>query len=239
MVLYEVVFKVTHSCPFCNISKKFSKLKMFVWCNRTHEAIEIITKDPKEYATVLNELSKIGRIIDESFDGHKAHIIIKQCTCRLDNSVGRNIDDFNILHVSPIAYESGWEYYRIIVFQHRDLARFFQRLEDKKITYKILRKVPFDGFLASSLTLTADALFANLTNKQADSLMTAYKHGYYRLPRVADVKEIASKKRIPRTTFQEHLRKAESKIITSLIPYMQLFRQAPEEKRKSLKIVKT
>jgi len=237
MVLYEVVFKVTHDCPFCNISKRFSKLKMFVWCNRTYEAVEVITEDPKEYSIVLNELSKIGRIIDESFDGHKAHMIIKQCTCRLENSVGKNIDDFNILHVSPVAYEKGWEYYRIVVFQHRDMDRFFQRLEDKGTIYKILRKMPFDGFLASSLTLTADALFANLTDKQVDSLMTAYRYGYYRLPRTADVKAIANKKRIPRTTFQEHLRKAESKLITSLIPYIQLFRQAPEEKRKSLKII--
>jgi hypothetical protein len=117
------------------------------------------------------------------------------------------------------------------------MDRFFQRLEDKRFTYKILRKVPFDGFLASSLTLTADALFSNLTDKQADSLVTAYRYGYYRLPRAADVKAIASKKRIPRTTFQEHLRKAESKLITSLIPYIQLFRQASEEKRKSLKII--
>lgn len=38
---------------------------------------------------------------------------------------------------------------------------------------EILRKVDFDGFIASSLTLTADALFSDLTEKQMDALLTA------------------------------------------------------------------
>ncbi|MCJ7430513.1 hypothetical protein MUO83_04775, partial [Candidatus Bathyarchaeota archaeon] len=80
MVLYEVVLKVTHDCPFCNISKKFPALKMFVWCNREHEAIEIATENPEEYSAARRELSKIGRIVDESFDGTKVHMIIKECT---------------------------------------------------------------------------------------------------------------------------------------------------------------
>jgi len=236
MVLYEVVLKVTHDCPFCNISKKFPALKMFVWCNREHEAIEIATENPEEYSAVRRELSKIGRIVDESFDGTKVHMIIKECTCRLENSVGKNIDAFNLLHISPAIYGGGWEYYRIVAFQHKDLNRFLQRLEDKGFVFEILRKVPFDGFLASSLTLTADALFSDLTEKQADALMTAYKYGYYKLPRKANIGTIAGKKRLPRTTYQEHLKKAENKLIASLIPYLQLFRQAPEEKRNSLKI---
>jgi len=133
---------------------------------------------------------------------------------------------FNLLHVLPVIYERGWEYYRVIAFRHKDLKNLLQRLEEMNFTVEVLRKVPFDGFIASSLTLTADALFSDLT----------YSHGYYRLPRKTDVKTIASRKRVPRTTFQEHLKKAENKLVASLIPYIQLFRKASTEKRKRLKI---
>ena len=47
---------------------------------------------------------------------------------------------------------------------------------------------------------------------------------------------IAFKERVPRTTFQEHLKKAENKLVAALVPYIQLFNHAPIEKRQSLKI---
>ena len=92
---------------------------------------------------------------------------------------------------------------------------------------KILRKVPFDGFIASSLTISADTLFSNLTERQLDAILTAHRHGYYNLPRDADVQEIAAKKKVPRTTFQEHLKKAENKLVASLVPSKYLDEPTP------------
>jgi hypothetical protein len=175
-------------------------------------------------------------VVEESSDQHKAHLIIETCTCTRENSVGKNIQDFDLLHVSPIIYSKGWEYYRVIAFKHEELKKLLHRLEERGIVYEIVRKVPFDGFIASSLTLTADALFSELTNKQMDALLTAHNNGYYLFPRKADIQSIAAKKRVPRTTFQEHLKKAENKIVASLIPYIQLYRYAPIKKRESLKI---
>lgn len=238
MPLFEVVFKITHDCPFCNISKKFPSMKMFFWCNNEYDVIEMIAEKPEEYSSVLKELSKISRIVEESSDQHKVHIVLKTCACHtIENSVTKYIDESTLLHVSPIIYESGWEYYRVIAFRHKDLERFFKNIEEKGFVFDVLRKVPFDGFIASSLTLTADSLFSGLTEKQMNALLSAYNYGYYRLPRKADVATIAVKKKVPRTTFQEHLKKAENKLIASLVPYIMLYRQAPEEKRKSLKII--
>ena len=236
MPLYEIVFKVTHDCPFGNISRRFPSLKMFLWCNREHEVIEMLTNDQEEYSAVMEEIVKLGGLIEESSDRDSVHIVTKKCFCTTENSVSKNIDAFNLLHVSPVVYERGWEYYRVIAFRHKDLKNLLQWLEEMNFTVEVLRKVPFDGFIASSLTLTADALFSDLTEKQMDALLTAYSHGYYKLPRKNDVKTIASRKRVPRTTFQEHLKKAENKIVASLIPYIQLFRKASIEERKRLKI---
>lgn len=236
MPIYEAVFKVTHDCPFANISRKFPSLKMFVWCNREHEVIEIIVENRKIYSDVMREISKLGGIVEVSSDRHNAHFITKNCLCNLENSVGRNIDEYDILHVSPVIYDGGWEYYRVIVFRHKDLNRLLQQLDSKGFVVNVLRVVPFDGFVASSLTLTADALFSDLTQKQIDALLSAYSYGYYQFPKKADVKTIASRKGVPRTTLQEHLTKGENKIIASLVPYIKLFERASEEKRKRLKI---
>jgi hypothetical protein len=235
--MFEIVFKAMHDCPFGNISREFPSLKMFVWCNREHEVIEIIFENREEYPAIVKELSRIGGIVNGSYDGSKIHLISRKCFCTIDNSIGKNIDAFDLLHVSPVVYERGWEYYRLIMFRHEDLKKLLLRLEQMGVTIEILRKVPFDGFIAGSLTLTADALFSDLTEKQIDALLTSFANGYYRLPRKIPLTMIAKKKGVARTTFEEHLRKAENKIVTCLIPYLQLFKRAPMEKRENLRVV--
>ncbi len=146
MPLYEVVFKVTHDCPFGNISRRFPSLKMFLWCNREYEVIEILVDDREEYSAVMEEIVKIGGVIEESSDRDSVHIVTKKCFCTTENSVSKNIDAFNLLHVSPVVYERGWEYYRIIVFRHKDLKSLLQRLEEMNFTVEI-----FERFLSMAL----------------------------------------------------------------------------------------
>ena len=239
MTLFEVAFKVTHDCPFCDISKKYPRLKMFGWCNREHDVIELIVDKPDEYCAVIDEISRIEGMVEKSSDLHDAHFFVKKCFCKSEDSVTRIIDEFDLLQISPIVYRHGWEYYRVIAFKHEDLKGLMQRFEEKGLKFEILRKVDFDGFIASSLTLTADALFSDLTEKQMDALLTAYSNGYYNLPRKANVQDIANKKRVSRTTYQEHLKKAENKLVASLVPYVQLFRRMAPEKRNNIRTLRT
>jgi len=231
MPLFETLLKVTHDCPYANISRKFPSLKMFAWCNNEHDIIELVIENETDWQPIMKEAAKAFDIVEETSDQGKVHILVKPCTCGGENSVSKKIEDSNLLEVPPVMYDHGWEYYRLIAFRHKDLESLLQRLEEKKFAFEILRKVPFEGFIAGSLTLTADSLFANLTEKQMEALLTAYGYGYYSLPRKADVQTIASRKQMSRTTFQEHLKKGENKLVGSLIPYIQLFMHASPEKR--------
>jgi predicted DNA binding protein len=231
MTLFEVTFKVTHDCPYCNVSKKYPRLKMFDWCNREYDVIEVIIDEPDEYSAVIGEISKIEGIVEKSSDLQNAHFFVKKCYCKAEDSVTRILDEFDVLQISPIIYRHGWEYYRVVAFGHEELKALMQRFEKKGIKYEILRKVHFEGFIAGSLTLTAGALFSDLTEKQMDALLTAYRNGYYSLPRKANVQDIAFKKKVSRTTYQEHLKKAENKLVASLVPYAQLFKRVPPERR--------
>ena len=203
---------------------------MFDWCNREYDVIELIIDDTGEYSAVIDEMSKIEGMVEKSSDLHNAHFFVKKCFCKAEDSVTRILDEFDLLQISPIIYRHGWEYYRVIAFGHEDLKGLMQRFEERGIEYEILRKVDFEGFIAGSLTLTADSLFSDLTEKQMDALLTAYGSGYYSLPRKSNVQDIAHKKKVSRTTYQEHLKKAENKLVASLVPYAQLFNHVPPEK---------
>lgn len=236
MSLFEVTFRISHDCPFGNISRKIQSLKMFTWCNRQHDVMEFILENQDDYPALMDEISNFCGVIDKISDGNKVHVVTKNCSCNPDNSVVGNIDATNLLHITPTIYENGWEYYRTIAFRHKDLEDFLQRIKKRGFKIEILRKVPFNGSISGSLTLTADSLFSNLTQKQIDALVSAYSNGYFLLPRKADVKEIAFRKQVSRTTFQEHLNKAENKIMSTLIPYMKLFSNIPNRKSINFKM---
>lgn len=213
-------------------------MKKYFWCNYNNDVIEIVVENPDDYGLVVDELNEhrpIG-IIEESSDQLKVHIVVKSCSCDDDETVERQISSVNMLHIYPSVLERGWEYHRILFFRHEDFEELMQRLKENSFTVEILRKVPFDGLISGSLAFTADALLSDLTEKQVDAILTAHRYGYYSLPRRADVQTIASKINVPRTTFQEHLKKAENKLISALAPYVQLFKHSSQDQRKKLKI---
>jgi len=238
MTLFEVVLKVTFEAVLIDLSRRFPSAKIFIWCNRENDVIEVIVKNPEDYPLVVEEIRAhdILGVIEESSDNRSFCLIVHKCHCMMENTIVRHIGTLDVLNIFPNLIDNGWVYHRLIVFRHEDLEELLRRLEKWAWTYKILRKVPFDGFIASSLTLTADALFSNLTEKQIEAMLTAYRHGYYNLPRNSDVQTIAAKEKVPRTTFQEHLKKAENKIVAALVPYIQLFNHAPPEERRNLRI---
>lgn len=240
MTLFEVVLKVAFDSFFIDLSRRFPSAKIFIWCNRENDVIEVIVRNPEEYPFIMEAIRarNILDVVEESSDNHSFYLNVNKCCCMKNNTIVRHIGTLDILNIFPNFIEKGWAYHRLIVFKHEDLEELFRRLEKWGWVYKILRKVPFNGFIASSLTLTADALFSRLTERQMDAMLTAHRHGYYNLPRDADVQTISAKEKVPRTTFQEHLKKAENKLVASLVPYIQLYKNASPEKRKSLSIDK-
>ena len=68
----------------------------------------------------------------------------------------------------------------------------------------------------SGLGATAAAVETRLTERQREAVSTAVELGYYEVPRETGHDEIATALGCSRSTAAEHLRKAESKIVTSL-----------------------
>jgi hypothetical protein len=198
--------------------------------------MEFVTKEDEDTEHLLKAATAIGVTIGQFSDCGNIHAIIQDCQCNAENSVTVLFDACNLLQISPVVYMEGWEHYRLIAFKQSDIREIMRLLDQRDITYEILRKVPFDGFIASSLTLTADALFSELTDKQIEALLTAYTNGYYQMPRRADIQTISERTDLVRTTFQEHLRKAENKLIAAIVPYLELFRKAPESRREEINL---
>ncbi|HKT21008.1 MAG TPA: helix-turn-helix domain-containing protein, partial [Nitrososphaerales archaeon] len=73
-----------------------------------------------------------------------------------------------------------------------------------------------------AITVPVDEFLGALTKKQLGAFMAAMQMGYYGMPKGATIDEIASRQGMKRSTYEEHLRKAELKILQSVRPYARL-----------------
>lgn len=245
MTLFDVALKVsflkTHNRSqffLTDLTRRFPSTSIFIWCNRENDVLEIVVRNPEEYPLVLEEFRAcpISRGVEEISDDRRLYLNISECHCMDQDTIVRHIGKLDVLNIFPNMIENGWVYHRLIIFKHEALEELLKRLENTGWFYKILRKVPLDGFVASSLTMSADAILSGMTEKQMEAILTAHRHGYYNLPRLSDVQTIAAKEEVPRTTFQEHLMKAENKLVNALVPHLKLLNHASPERRRSLRV---
>jgi len=237
--MFEVVFRVRTDSFYCDVTQRYPSAKMYTWCNNNNDIIEILVEKRNEYEKVVEEMRSHERdgLLEESSDTQKIHMMVTNCDCNIAQSIWSHLGDLHILKIQPTVVEKGWEYHRTVVFLHEDYEEFTRKLENNGFEIEVLRKVPYDGLIASSLTITTDTLLSGLTERQVNAMLTAHKHGYYKLPRVTDLQTISNKERVARTTFQEHLKKAENKVVDALVPYLTMFRLNTPNQRNRLKIV--
>lgn len=67
--------------------------------------------------------------------------------------------------------------------------------------------------------------------RQLEALRLAVDNGYYEQPRGTSIEELATQTTVARATFEEHLRKAENKLITNAGQFIRLLTETQETNR--------
>jgi predicted DNA binding protein len=89
------------------------------------------------------------------------------------------------------------------------LRRALENLRKLKMHFKVIS--------LTDARFSSDSLLGALTEKQRKVLITAYKLGYYNLPRKIDSEQLAKRLNLKRSTLVVHRRKAELRIISKIL----------------------
>jgi predicted DNA binding protein len=89
------------------------------------------------------------------------------------------------------------------------LRRALENLRKSKMHFKVIS--------LTDARFSSDSLLDALTEKQRKVLITAYKLGYYNLPRKIDSEQLAKRLNLKRSTLVVHRRKAELRIISKIL----------------------
>jgi hypothetical protein len=114
-----------------------------------------------------------------------------------------------LIFVKPVVnHFDGFEYWEIGSWDRKELMNFMN---------KVKKHMDFFELLKLSKSKLADVyfpvIFPKLPKKQKKAIELAFKRGYYSYPKKVELKDLAREMKISIPTMQEHLRKAEIKLI--------------------------
>ena len=227
MVLQEISFRLQHDSPYNNFSRKYPEVPMSVWCNHDKDILEVRCEDRAVFQKcredIINLCIVIGTpVIRYALESESTFVLVKHCSCYYQGSILQALSDHNLLYVPPVSHREGWEHYRIIGFGAKDSQRFFRGLKSKAVTEILSKRVATQASITDYSAVSLGSFLADLTKKQIQAFLMALELGYYELPKRTTLDQIANVNRIPRSTFESHVRKAESKIMQALGPYVKM-----------------
>ncbi len=232
MTYYELEFRVQHECPYNRFSKSHPSVVISHWCNWSRDFLEIRgTGGPEARfrSDVRRMLTEVrSKPIRTTQIGGNVRLVLQHCSCdHLPPPTLPTIEKRNCLNLQPMIYSEGWERYRIAAFSDRDVKELFRDLKRESLVELVARRTIPEGSVHESLMISAASLLSGLTDKQSRALVAALDQGYYSLPRDATSVEIARRLGTPRTSFADHLRKGQNKVIAAVGPYLRM-RTDPE-----------
>jgi len=234
----EIAFRIKRDKPSVRILKEFPEAVVSQWCNNSErDVLEIRVDQETSLRKFEKELLSTADVLAYHMDlNDKVMILVEKCDCYKPGSIAKLITESNCLLMPPVVYNKGWEHYKIISFRPEDERKFFNGLK-KFADMNILSKTRiFNAGTGGGIRVSILSLFSRMTDKQLNALLVAYEHGYYKSPRRITTEKLAKRMIITRPTYEEHLRKAENKIISAIAPYLRLLYFRKPSKPPSLRV---
>ncbi|MBZ6494995.1 helix-turn-helix domain-containing protein [Natrinema longum] len=221
MSLYEASFRVKHECPYREISEQYPDLTIREWYLSDCQVIEI-TSSESPADELLEEIDQLGTILHRSIDESGLHVVTQSCLCSLEGSIIERFEEYNCLYQPPTIHRQGWEHYTIIAFDESDIQALHHDLEADRDIEVLSKTAITEQQIPHSMLAPVDQLFEDVTERQMAALRLALESGYYEQPRKTSLRDLADRTAVARSTYEEHLRKAENKLLTNAGQFLRL-----------------
>jgi predicted DNA binding protein len=220
--MYAATFKARHDCVVGNQSRKNPDLRILHWCLNNRDIFQVT--GPKE------QIKEFEAWVDEVFDMRQSSettdgtlMITRGCACVWTQSITNVVEEVGAWEIPPIVYQGGWESWRVITWDEATMRKLFHGLQGLgEVDIRSLRPIE-NGKMEQMMLMPAADVFADLTERQISALNLGLEHGYYSLPSETKVENLAHGAGLSPSTFSEHLRKAENRILRNLRPYLEAY----------------
>ncbi len=220
--MFEVRFSVCpEDCWVCNVSERFPEVAIEVLSFNGHIGLAKWTcQDETELADAFTfaKSHKYVSSLKNLHSGEGPLVTRAVCRCPLKSRVHKLLPNFGYFYLfpRPIWFLNGLKHYRILVPTYGSFPRFVKEMEERFGKIKLEYKSPvFD--IEEIYATPTERILSKLSPRQMEALKKAFFNQYYAYPRKCTLESLAHGMAIGKSTFQSHLRKAENKIIHSIM----------------------
>ena len=218
----ETWVRVKHPCPFCEFSQRFPDAEMTLWVSALTDLFQVTY--PGDYRA--DEMLEVGKDIlgySEAYhDSNSILFLTHQPYIEQIDTVMAVADETDCMMVPPMTFHDGWETHRLVTRSQDNVRRFVNEVA-KKGQVEVLSLKSLDHMdLMNDVGVVPGHLLEGLTDKQAYVLTAAYESGLFDVPARAKMDKVAERVGLSRSTFGEHLRKAEYEVLKNMYPFLKL-----------------
>lgn len=191
-------------------------VRMTLWCNDHCDLLAV--RDDLDGVVVDAIAAEVGTH-ERVTDGGRTVAITEECLRGQQDTVEGHLARHSCLLVPPLRYAEGAKFCRVVGLDEADLAAVYRDFaEDGTVTVESKRRVETPPVERPLLTV-ADVL-PSLSPRQRETLRLAHERGYYQVPRDVTTAELADELGVERRTAEEHLRRAENKLVDATVEYL-------------------
>lgn len=214
--MYEATLRVDHDSPYATITER-SDTKVELWCNQYCDLLHITGS---ALGPPIAHISREIGIDDIVYKGREAILITDGCLLEhREELLEEYLQRHGCLSLPPLTYDHGTLLTRVVSLNEADLTAVYRDMnESHQVTVEAKREI--EAVLPDVPLLMLDSALPDLSEGQEGALLTALQEGYYEIPRETTTSELADRLDISRRTFEEHLRRAENKLVKSFAQYI-------------------
>lgn len=223
--LYAASMEVRHDCSVGNLSRKLPDLRILQWSMSHRDIFQATGPDSQLQAFREGVVSQFGgRLVYSTADGM---VLVSEEGCHAISegkpTISMILSSVGVWDIPPIVYREGWESWRVIAWSDRSIREMFAEI--RKVGELRLGSLrPIENLETEKMMLMpASDIFTGLTERQSSALLLGLRHGYYAVPSGTDIRRLADGAGLSASTFSEHLRKAEGRILQNLRPYLEAY----------------
>lgn len=221
--MFAATVEVRHDCPVGNVSRKLPALRVVQWCVNNRDLFQISgpENEQRAFREWVEEESGARHV---SAGGDGVLLVTNLCRCATPgNSIGEAIRMAGAWDLPPIVYREGWESWRILVFGEPSVRELFKQLRARG-ELRIVSLRPIENIAMEKMMLIPAAdVFSGITERQSSAILLGLEHGYYSRPSETSIDRLAQGVGLSASTFGEHLRKAEARILLNLRPHLEAY----------------
>ncbi|RBI63230.1 transcriptional regulator [halophilic archaeon] len=187
-----------------------------LWCNDHCDLLHVSGPGGR---AVLDHVESLVGVREWLVEGDERLLITEACLKDHENDrIEPVLARHNCLLVPPLRYADGEKWCRVLALDPANLTALYRELaESFPVTVESKREVA--SVTADRPLLTPETALPDLSERQREALLAAHEAGYYRIPREITTAELADAMDVERRTFEEHLRRAENKLVAGLTEF--------------------